>query len=294
MIKIDTTLCKTCGICGNVCPRHIPETIKENETKTTRVSSSRADLCMECGHCEAICPNGAIHLEFFKNEQFLKLGTVDFDENQFIELVRHRRSIRRYRNKPVPRSILEKIINVSRYSPTVTGRRVTSVIVIDNPKILEKLSTLVYNVYEKLGNDLRNPIAKLIIKRRIGSKLFSTLTDFVMPGMSWYIKWYHEGNSNEIFRDCPALILFHNPVSEPMASENCLIAAFHAHLASQTFGIGSCVNDLIPPACNRSPEARELLKLPSDREVYASVTLGYPKLTFKRSIPREFVEVQYL
>lgn len=294
MISIDTTLCKACGICGNVCPRHIPETIQETEQKSTRISKNRSDLCMECGHCEAVCPNGAIKLEFYRNEQFPKLDSVDFDGNQLLELVKQRRSIRRYRNKPVPRDILDQIINVSRYSPTGTGRRVTGVIIIESSQILEKLSALVYEVYEDLGKGLRNPIAKQIIKRRIGTKLFATLTNFVMPGMRWYIKWYKEGKSNEIFRDCPVLILFHNPISEPMASENCLIAAFNAHLGSQTFGIGSCMNDLIPPACNRSFKARELLKLHKDREIYASLTLGYPKHKFKRSIPREFVEVQYL
>lgn len=294
MIKIDTLQCKACGICGNVCPRHIPETIKENGQKTTYISKSRETLCMECGHCQAVCPNGAIELERFRNEQFPEHDSVDFDGDQILEYVKQRRSIRRYRNEPVSRELLDKIINVSRYSPTGTGKRVTGVIVVEDSDIIKKLSALVYEVYEGLDKGLRNPIAKQIIKRKIGNNLVSTLTDFVMPGMRWYIKWYKEGKSNEIFRDCPALLLFHNPVSEPMASENCLIAAYNAHLASQAYGTGSCVNDLIPPACNRSHKARELLKLPKDREIYASITLGYPKYKFKRSIPREFVDVQYL
>lgn len=294
MISIDTKLCKACGICGNVCPRHILETIQKNEQKTTSISKSRANLCMECGHCEAVCPNEAIKLDCYRNEQFPKAESVDFNENQLLELVKQRRSVRRYQNKPVPRDILNQIISISRYSPTGTGRRVTGVIIIDSPESLKTLSEHVYEIYKNLGKGLRNPIAKQIIKRRIGTKLFSTLTNFVMPGMNWYIKWYNEKKSNEIFRDCPALILFHNPVSEPMASENCLIAAFNAHLVSQIFGIGSCVNDLIPPACNRSLKARELLNLPKGREIYASLTLGYPKYKFKRSIPREFVSVQYL
>lgn len=294
MINIDTTLCKACGICGNVCPRHIPETIKEKDQKTTRLSKSRADLCMECGHCEAVCLNGAINLEIFKKEPFLELNSGGFNRNQLLESVKQRRSIRRYRNEPVPRDILDQIIDISRYSPTGTGKRVTGVIIIESNEILKKLSTFIYEVYEGLDKGLRNPIAKQIIKRRIETKLFSTLTNFVMPGMQWYIKWYKEGKSNEILRDCPALILFHNPCLEPMASENCLIAAYNAHLASQTVGIGSCVNDLIPLACNKSVKARELLKLPKDREIYASLTLGYPKYKFKRSIPKKFVEVEYL
>ena len=294
MISIDTALCNACGICEIVCPKHIPETVRENEQKRTSISKSRADLCIECGHCEAVCPNDAIKLDSYRDEQFPKVESVDFQDNQILELFKQRRSVRRYQSKPIPRTILDQIISISRYSPTGTGRRVTGVIIIDKPETLEALSEHVYTVYEDLGQNLRNPIAKQIIKRKIGANLFSTLIDFVMPGMNWYIKWYKEGKSNEIFRDCPALILFHNPVSEPMASENCLIAAFSAHLASQIFGIGSCVNDLIPPACNRSLKARELLKLPEGREVYAGLTLGYPQYKFRRSIPKEFAGVQYL
>jgi nitroreductase len=79
-----------------------------------------------------------------------------------------------------------------------------------------------------------------------------------------------------------------------VAAENCLIAAFHAILMAKTLGIGTCFNDLIPPACNRSPEIRKLLGLPNDREVYASVTIGYPKYKFNRIPPRKLAEVRYL
>ncbi len=50
----------------------------------------------------------------------------------------------------------------------------------------------------------------------------------------------------------------------------------------------------IPPACNRVPEIRELLGLPADREVYASLTLGYPKYIYHTAPPHKLAEVRYL
>jgi hypothetical protein len=47
-------------------------------------------------------------------------------------------------------------------------------------------------------------------------------------------------------------------------------------------------------ACNRSREIRDFLDLQDNREVYASITIGYPKYPFKKTIPREFAEVRYL
>ena len=33
MMKIDKEKCTDCGICGIICPRHIPETIGEKDEK---------------------------------------------------------------------------------------------------------------------------------------------------------------------------------------------------------------------------------------------------------------------
>ena len=294
MIHIDREKCKACGICGHVCPRHITETIEREGKKVTIVSEERMDLCMGCGHCVAVCPNGSIQVDGLNQEEFRELGEPEINANQLIALMEQRRSIRRYKDKPVPRDLLDRIIEAAHRAPTGTSRRSTGVIVIDKPDILKALSGLIYELYERLGKALNNPMARFFVKRRVGRKMLATLEDFVMPGMRWYIRWYRENRSDEILRDCPALMLFHSPALEPMAEANCIIAAFHAIFMAEVLGIGTCFNDLIPPACNRVPEIRELLGLPEEREVYASLTLGYPKYRFRRIIPRGLAEVRYL
>jgi hypothetical protein len=149
-------------------------------------------------------------------------------------------------------------------------------------------------MYEDLEKALANPVARFFIKRQGGKKTLKVLQDFVMPGMHWYIRWYREGKSNEISRDCPALMLFHSPAFEPSGQENCLLAAFHAVMMAQTMGMGTCLNGLIPPVFKRVPEARELIDLPEDRDVHASITLGYPKYPFRRIVPRDLETVRYL
>jgi hypothetical protein len=79
-----------------------------------------------------------------------------------------------------------------------------------------------------------------------------------------------------------------------MGKANCAIAAFHAIFMAEVLGVGSCFNDLIPPACNRAPEIRRLLELPKERKDFASLTLGYPKYQFKKIIPWRLAEVRYL
>ncbi len=294
IVNINQDLCNNCGICGRVCPRHIPETIDDGNKKTTTISSERIDLCMECGHCTAVCAKLAIQVQSLNKEKFAPVKELDIDDHQLFALMQQRRSVRRYKDKAIPRASIDRIIDAVHCAPTGTGSRTTGIVVIDNPKTLAAFSELVYPVYKGLEKNLKNPIARFIIKRRIGQQTFNTLKSFVMPGMHWYIRWHEEGKSNEILRDCPALMLFHSPINEPMGADNCIIAAFHAIMMAQVMKIGTCFNDLIPPACNRSPEIRNLLGLPDDREVYASITMGYSKYQFKRIPPRELAEVRYL
>lgn len=293
-VSINQDLCKACGMCGDICPRHIPVTVEKDNKKITIVSSERISLCMECSHCAAVCPNCAIQVECFSEEQFTSAKEIAIDDRQLLLLLKQRRSVRRYKKKPVSRDIIHRIVDAAHTSPTGTGRMTTGVIVMDNPKTIATFSELVYELYEKLEKGLQNPIARFFIRRRVGKKMIKTLEEFVMPGMHWYIHWYREGKSNEILRDCPAVLLFHSPIFEPMGSENCLIAAFHAIMMAEVLGVGSCFNDLIPPACNRVPEIRDLLGLPEDREVYASITMGYSKYQFKRIPPRKLADVRYL
>ena len=159
---------------------------------------------------------------------------------------------------------------------------------------LMSLSELIYRQYERLTKALVNPIGRLVVRKRAGKKGLDNLQTFVMPGMRWYIKWYRDGVSDEIRRDCPALMLFHSPINEPMGEENCVIAATYADFMAQILSVGACRNDLIPPICNLSNEIRQLIGLPDNREVYSSLTLGYSKYVYKRTIPRQLAEVRYL
>jgi len=294
VIHIDSETCRACGICGHICPRHVPETIEHDGKKVTTVSQERMDLCMGCGHCAAVCPNGSIVVDGLEPGEFRPVRDLDFHEDQLISLMEQRRSVRRYRNKPVPRDILNRIIEAAHRAPTGTSRSSTGIIVIDKPEILKTLSHLIFELYERLDKALKNPMARFFVKRKVGEKMLKTLDGFVMPGMRWYIRWYRENRSDEILRDCPALMLFHSDAYEPMCEANCVVSSFHAIFMAEVLGIGTCFNDLIPPACNRAPEIRKLLDLPEDREVYASLTLGYPKYKFRQVIPRRLKEVRYL
>jgi nitroreductase len=215
-------------------------------------------------------------------------------DGQLMTLLRQRRSVRRYRKRPVPRELLEKLVDAAHTAPTGTGQNVMGLVVIESRERIEEMMKIVHELYASLEKALQNPIGRFMVRRRAGKAKLAVLEGFVMPGMHWYLRWYREGRSDEISRDCPAMLIFHGPSSEPQADANCTLAAFHSILAAETLGLGTCFNHLIPPVINRSDALRDMLSIPKHNESHTAVTVGFPKYKWKRSVPHRLAEVKFI
>lgn len=294
VIRIDTITCCACGLCGAVCPRHVTEVVEHGGQNKVVVVQDRVSLCLGCGHCVAICPTGSISVDSLDRETFTDLSRMDITNEQLMTLLRQRRSVRRYRQQPVPRVMIEQLIEAAHTAPTATGRLKTCLLVLDNRSRIDAMMKVVHEEYSRLEKAMRNPIARYIIHCRAGKEKLHFLDEFVMPGMRWYLKWFQEGKGDEISRDCPAMMIFHGPALEPGMNDNCTIAAFHSILMAETLGLGTCFNHLIPPIINRSNTLRRMLSIPEVNGAFTAVTLGFPKYTWKRAVSHRLAEVRFM
>lgn len=62
-----------------------------------------------------------------------------------IEAIKTRRSIREYKDKAIPKDVLEKIVDAARYAPTARGIQPWEFVVITKPDTLRKLGELADN-----------------------------------------------------------------------------------------------------------------------------------------------------
>ena len=121
-VTINQELCRSCGICGEVCPRHIPEIVESGELRVTVISPERVDLCLQCGHCAAVCPQDAVAMECFRGRAFDPVNGTGIDSDQLLSFVRQRRSVRRYRDEPISREVIDLMIEaLSRYETLPFG-----------------------------------------------------------------------------------------------------------------------------------------------------------------------------
>lgn len=62
------------------------------------------------------------------------------DDRSLLELVKSRRSVRRYADKKIDRAILKRILHVAQYAPSSYGKHTTEFVIVDDKEMLKKLA----------------------------------------------------------------------------------------------------------------------------------------------------------
>ncbi|MGA2317605.1 MAG: 4Fe-4S binding protein [Thermodesulfobacteriota bacterium] len=111
LFYVDAEKCNRDGICVEACGRRLIE-MGEADSVPTLVANAE-ELCVNCGHCVAVCPTGALVHHTMRPEdcpQIRKELLIDLEQAE--QFLRSRRSIRNYKDKPVERNKLNKLIQV--------------------------------------------------------------------------------------------------------------------------------------------------------------------------------------
>jgi heterodisulfide reductase subunit A-like polyferredoxin len=70
---VNSTRCRACGTCGEICEFGAPEIIEENEHWTSWIDPA---ICTGCGTCVAHCPSGAITAGYSTDAQIEAMLSV--------------------------------------------------------------------------------------------------------------------------------------------------------------------------------------------------------------------------
>src|SRR5204862_68030 len=77
------------------------------------------EFCIRCGHCVSVCPHGALSLNSMKPEECINVDRKLLPNSAQVEIfLKNRRSIRTYKDKPVGREALSKLVDIARYAPS--------------------------------------------------------------------------------------------------------------------------------------------------------------------------------
>ncbi len=283
-ISINRESCNACGLCEEICPNRIMR--KEGEARIV-FRPDRLVLCIKCGQCMAICPSQSIVVSGLAySRDFFPLPAGPVAEMPFLEMIQTRRAIRVYKEQPVPKELLEKIVQAISFAPPGFTPIQTEVIVVQDTAVIREALPEMIKVYDGLMGAMSHPVGRFFVRRAVGEAKFKTLTQHVVPLMKSRLPELKQGTEDTITRYAPAMIVFHAHRDAENYEEDIYVALTYGFLAAHALGLGASAIDLIAPAIQNSPLLRKLFSIPDSNVVVASMILGYPKYRYQRGIKR--------
>ncbi|MHA1508244.1 MAG: nitroreductase family protein [Promethearchaeota archaeon] len=288
-ISIDVENCTKCKECVKDCVANLFYFNQDS----LRLVDLFEDYFIECGHCEIVCPVNIIKLKFHEEEE-LEHSTKGAEiptYNSFLNLVINRRSIRRFKEKAVPKDLIEKLLKVGKYSPTGSNSENVFYTVVQDKAIVAAISKHVTSRVIKLVNTLENPKGRIALKKRMAEEDFNQAVEN-LPKTKRILKTVEQGIDFWCWNG--ELIIIHGDKTVGGITTNGSLAAAHIMLAAETLGIGTCSLGYLTYFINESRTIRELLKIPNNHIVGYSLTMGYPDVKYKRIPARKTSRVQWL
>lgn len=286
---VDTETCLGDGICAEICPEDILEMVDEKATTV----DGRADACILCGQCVAVCPTESMTMPQLPMEDFERLPKQPFEYEQFFDFLRLRRSVRVFKDKPLEREVIQKILDAAATAPMGFPPHSTEVIVIDDKEELDFLLKEFVDNYTKTIKAFSNPIGRTIVRLAAGAEDYHSLKHHILGVARHYNEVYYEQGGDGYMRGAPVLMLFHGNRWALSYEENAHLICNYSMLAALSLGLGSTIIGLIPPVVDRSKHLRERYGIPKDNKVCTSLVLGYPKYKYRQGIRRDLAGVTH-
>jgi len=258
-MKIDESLCTKCMRCASVCPRGI---IAANDVGLPFVAKAFENMCLLCGHCVAVCPERAASLASMSVDLCPEVDPASsFDSGSVSQLLRSRRSIRRYVDKPVDRDVLKGVIETARYAPTAANMQQIEWTVTEGGEKLRELSRLTIEW----------------MRRVLAEEPSSPYASYFGPIVSGWDKGY-----DPILREAPVLVTASSRRGDANVLVDISTALAYLEIAALPVGLGTCWAGLLAAALINDAATKEALGLPKGHHTQYPMMIGYPKHKYVR------------
>lgn len=284
MLDVNQDTCIKCGKCVRVCPSGIftqPE-------KGGSIGLVHIGSCIVCGHCVDVCPTDSVLHSDFTPE---KVHTIDYSRmptpEQMMLLIKSRRSNRSLTSKPVPKEMLEQIVEAAHCAPTATNSQMLSFTVVTDPRKLRLVSDYTIGVFTSLAKRLLNPVVKCILK-----PFMKDVYKYV-PAFQRMKEEYEAGN-DPILRKATALLIIHVPKSYRFGSEDANLAYQNASLMAQSLGVSQIYMGFVLTAIRQEGKDTLARQLGIDGKIQAVMALGLPAFKYPKYTDRKDISVKYI
>lgn len=269
---VNTDKCIGCTLCKQDC-------IANDIVMVDGKSHIKNETCIKCGHCIAICPVKAISCddekEYSMNE-VKEYNDTDFlvDSDVLMNFMKFRRSVRLFSKKDVEEEKIAKIIEAGKFTQTGLNAQDVSYVVVQD-KILELRQMVLETLDKQADYLLANESTPTQVKR------------YSYMWKDMYKKFIENPDGEDkLFFKAPLVII--------VKSKNVVNAALSAskmELMVNALGLGTFFSGFLAHASKSNPEINKFLQLEEGEELVSCMVIGYPKVQYKRTVPRKDVNV---
>ncbi|MCQ6961585.1 nitroreductase [Mucilaginibacter aquariorum] len=173
-----------------------------------------------------------------------------------LRTIYERRSVRRYKDLPVEREILSRIIDAGRMAPTAMMKQPWHFYVLTEKESIEEFSKA---IIKTLAKEMVHEGPAGIVKLAAGA-LYSLYHSELLKGP-------------DIFYHAPVVVFLTAPKDEPWACYDISMCAQNMMLAAKALGLDSC-----PLGVGKAVEHTPIyykLRIPYPEQVYLALVFGY-------------------
>lgn len=289
-ITVDKDLCNGCGLCVDTCS-DFSLTIENGK-------STKSDYalfgCIGCGQCMAVCPTGAIKIygRTISPPDIFPLPPADSAANyqQILALLQRRRSIRKFRDKPIGKEMVTKILDAARTAPMGLPPSDVHVLILEGKEKSRAFAREFCNYLEGLKWFVSGWFLTLM-KPFWGKANDEMFKGFIRPMFRSYTEGMREGK-NLVNYDAPLAMYFYgSPYTDPADP---IVAATYAMITGESLGLGTCMLGAVHPLIQNGRRAKKFrkaqgIKFKSREGLF--VIFGYPALKYENGIRRSFADV---
>jgi nitroreductase len=239
------------------------------------------------------CPAEAIeHSEFPQGSVGPLTPELFPSPTQVFELLRARRSVREFHNKPVPRAVLEQVLEAARTAPSAHNYQKTQYVVVQQAETRRRLFDLLAAFYARLARQVNNPLMRAAYRLQLSKTEVNSVvrlrSDFDM------IAQLVRQGEDPLLHGAPCIIVAHAERDLNFPEANAALAMHNATLMAQSLGLGGFMIGYLVAACGRDRRFANLLGLPSTHRVYGALALGYPKRACTHWIGRKALVTKWM
>ena len=304
VMRVDAEKCTKCGLCIQNCP------FKAWETGPDDIPRQKEEYeCFSCFNCMVCCPVDAVsivdtyHVDngVFRTEPYplpvkkpLEPLSAQGKSDKWTPVERtifERRSVRNFRDRPVPDTLIRRVIEAGRFAPSAGNCQPWKFIVITNRDMINEMDEAIYRVLNMQYNTYIDDELVKNLARGYESN----------PNPGGYDPRIILGGIGSVAKrnlppllNAPVVILIagdSRAISGPQL--NIGICGQNMNLAATSLGLGSCWVGF-SAILNMARPIMEKLGLESPWRIINAVLIGYPRFKQSGVVPREYRPVTWL